>query len=104
MTKTFDELMKILEEKGTISEEEGANLIKEHGALTDEEKKNLAAALRMKRALSKDAPKPADGTPATDEEVSMDDYLQALSVLDSEAASAEDKANAQTIKEKFESQ
>jgi hypothetical protein len=34
----------------------------------------------------------------------MDDYLNALSVLDSEDASKEDKEKAQKAKDKFESQ
>jgi len=110
MTKTFDEMMKILEEKGTIAEDEGTKLIKEHGALTDEEKKDLAAAIKMKKALTKDGEKkdgdkkedkPAEASKESDE-VSMDDYLQALSILDSEDASKEDKEKAQKIKEKFE--
>ena len=115
MTKTFDEMMKILEEKGTIAEDEGTKLIKEHGALTDEEKKDLAAAIKMKKALTKDGEKkeeekkdgdkkedkPAEASKESDE-VSMDDYLQALSILDSEDASKDDKEKAQKIKEKFE--
>lgn len=137
MTKTFDEMMKLLEEKGGIADEEGAKLIKEHGALTDDEKKDLAAAIRMRKALTKpaEAPKPAEGekkdgaadaekkdekpaegsAPAADAkpaeakkdepaEVTMDDYLQALSVLDAEDASKEDKEKAEKVKERFESQ
>ncbi len=109
MTKTFDELMKILEEKGAIPDEEATRLIKEHGPLTDDEKKDLAAAIRMKRALTqggekKEKDEDEKQPPAAKEEVSMDDYLQALSVLDSDAASPEDKEKAQKIKEQFESQ
>jgi hypothetical protein len=121
MTQTYDEMMKVLDEKGTIAEEDGAKLIKEHGPLTDEEKKNLAAAIKMKKALTKpaeakakDGDKPnekkeekkdeklADEKKEEADEVSMDDYLQALSVLDSEDASKEDKEKAQKNKDKFE--
>jgi hypothetical protein len=120
MTQTYDEMMKILEEKGSIAEEDGAKLIKEHGPLTDEEKKNLAAAIKMKKALTKPAEvkkeeakdgdkpdekkeeKPADKKKEETDEISMDDYLQALSVLDSEDASKEDKEKAQKAKDKFE--
>jgi hypothetical protein len=128
MTQTYDEMMKVLEEKGSIAEEDGAKLIKEHGPLTDEEKKNLAAAIKMKKALTKPAEvkkeeakdggkpdekkeekkdekkeeKPADEKKGETDEVSMDDYLQALSVLDSEDASKEDKEKAQKAKDKFE--
>lgn len=116
MSKTFDELMKILEEKGTLSEEDGKKTIAEHGALTDDEKKDLAAAIKMRKALAdqkapKDGDKKPEGAEAekkTDEskkeEVSMDEYLQALSVLDSDSASAEDKEKAKKTKEQFESQ
>jgi hypothetical protein len=34
----------------------------------------------------------------------MDDYIQALSVLDSEAATAEEKEKAKKVIDKFESQ
>jgi hypothetical protein len=125
MTQTYDEMMKVLEEKGTIAEEDGAKLIKEHGPLTDEEKKNLAAAIKMKKALTKPADakpaepardgekpdekkeekkdeKPAEEKKEESDEVSMDDYLQALSVLDSDGASKEDKEKAQKAKDKFE--
>jgi hypothetical protein len=120
MTQTYDEMMKVLEEKGSIAEEDGAKLIKEHGPLTDEEKKNLAAAIKMKKALTKPAEvkkeeakdgdkpdekkeeKPADKKKEETDEISMDDYLQALSVLDSEDASKEDKEKAQKAKDKFE--
>lgn len=118
MTRTFDELMKLLDEKGSLSDEDGKKIIDEHGPLSDDEKKNLAAAIKMRKALTKEAPKdtpPADGEKpeaaaakpaeaARDEEVTMDAYLQALSVLDSDSATAEDKAAAQKAKEKFESQ
>jgi hypothetical protein len=108
MTKTFDELMKMLEDKGAIPDDEATRLIKEHGPLTDDEKKDLAAAIKMKKALTpggekKDKEEGEKKAEAT-EEVSMDDYLNALSVLDSEAASQEEKAKAQKVKEQFESQ
>jgi hypothetical protein len=39
-----------------------------------------------------------------DAKLSLDDYLQALSVLDTDGASKEDKDKAQKVKDKFESQ
>jgi hypothetical protein len=110
MTKTFDELMKVLEEKGTLSEEDGKKIIAEHGALTEDEKKDLAAAIKMRKALAsqaaeKDGDKRPEGADSDKKaEVSMDEYLQALSVLDSDSASAEDKEKAKKTKEQFESQ
>ena len=120
MGKAFDELMKLLDEKGEIPDAEAKKIIEEHGVLSDEEKKQMAAAIKMKKALTekKDDKKPeakdggkADADKKDDkksdddvpDEVSMEDYIQALSILDSEDASAEEKAQAEKIKEKFES-
>jgi DNA-directed RNA polymerase subunit H (RpoH/RPB5) len=104
MSKTYDELLKILDEKGEIPDETAKSIIKEHGALSDEEKKSVAAAIKMKKALTpKDNKKDDKKEDKKDsEEVSMDDYLKALSVLDSEGASKEDKAKAQKAKDTFE--
>ena len=114
MTKTFDELMKVLDEKGEIPDDTAKALITEHGALADEEKKQLAAAIKMKKALTKPAEKkdekPGDkqddkkDEKAAPEEVSMDDYLQALSVMDAEGTTEDEKKQAKAIIEKFESQ
>ncbi len=108
MSRTFDELMKVLEEKGEIPDEQARAIIAEHGPLSDEEKKQIAAAIRMKKALTaKSAPSPAAAPqPAGEQaaEVSMDDYLQALSILDSSEASEEEKQQARRIVERFESQ
>ncbi len=110
MTKTFDELMKVLDEKGEIPDETAKALITEHGALNDDEKKQMAAAIKMKKALTKPAEKkdekpddPKDDKAAA-EEVSMDDYLQALSVMDAEGTTEDEKKQAKAIIEKFESQ
>lgn len=107
MSKTFDELMKVLEEKGEIPDETAKKLIEEHGPLSDEEKKQMAAAIRMKKALAKEK-KTGDKADAEKQEeddgVSMDDYLLALSALDSEDASEDEKKKAKQIIEKFESQ
>jgi hypothetical protein len=117
MSKTFDELMKVLEEKGEIPDDTAKKLIEEHGALSDEEKKQLAAAIKMKKALTKDKDEEKDKADKKeekgdedkdkekkdDDEVSMDDYLKALSVLDSDDASEDEKKKARQVKEKFES-
>ncbi len=119
MSKTFDELMKVLDEKGEIPDEVAEKTIKEHGPLSDDEKKQLAAAIKMKKALTKGDDKGKDDKEKKDDkagkddkdkkdddkaEVSMDDYLKALSVLDSEEASKEEKEKAQKAKDAFESQ
>jgi len=108
MSKTFDELMKVLDVKGDIPKEDAEKLIKEHGALSEDEKHQLAAAIKVKKALTKgsDADKTVDkkdGDKAKDE-VTLDDYMQALSVIDSAEASKEDMEKAQKAKDKFESQ
>jgi len=102
MSKSFDEIMKVLESKGEVPEEDAKKILAEHGALADDEKKQLAAAIRMKKALKGD--KPGDGAKAEGGEVTMDDYLQALSTLDSTDASKEEKEKAEKVREKFESQ
>ena len=97
MSKAFDEIMKVIQEKGEIPDEKAKEIIKEHGALSDDEKKQIAAAIKMKKALSDEGGKDIG-------DVSMEDYINALSVLDSDAATEEDKKKAQAIKDKFESQ
>lgn len=124
MSKTYDAMMKLLDEKGSIPDDEAAKLIKEHGPLDDEEKKMIAAAIKMARVLNKTNDKDSEKASADkdkksggedkgkdekndmppDTEVTMDDYLVALSVLDSDEASKEDKEKAQKMKDKFESQ
>jgi hypothetical protein len=110
MTKTFDALMKVLDEKGEIPDEMAKELITEHGALTDDEKKQLAAAIKMKKALTKPAGQKDEKSgdrkddKAAVEDVSMDYYLQALSVMDAEGATEDEKKQAKAVIEKFESQ
>jgi hypothetical protein len=124
MSKTYDAMMKLLDEKGSIPDDEAARLITESGPLDDEEKKKVAAAIKMAKVLNKSddkeekkadsakADKTAGGDDArveskdkpSDAEVTMDEYLVALSVLDSDEASKEEKEKAQKAKDKFESQ
>jgi hypothetical protein len=128
MSKTYDAMMKLLDEKGSIPDDEAARLIKENGPLDEEERKKVAAAIKMAKALSKsddkdkasknvaegkgEQPAGENKNEARDEkkdkpsgdDLTMDDYLRALSVLDSDEASKEDKERAQKVKDKFESQ
>lgn len=119
MSKTYDELMKLLEEKGEIPDADAKKIIEANGPLTDDEKKSMAAAIKMRKMLDEDKKadkgkddkakaddaKPDDKKPDTkqDEEVSMEDYINALSILDSTDASEEEKKAAEKVKEKFES-
>ena len=95
MTKAFDEIMKIIEDEGQIADEKAKAIIAEHGELEADEKKQIASAIKMKKSLSK----PDDDIG----EVSMEDYMQALSVLDSDDATDEERQKAQAVKDKFES-
>jgi hypothetical protein len=112
MTKTYDEMMKLLDEKKSIPDDEAARLIQEHGPLDDEEKKKIAAAIKMAKALGKSEDKAEDRDKdhkekkdePSDAEITMDDYLVALSILDADAASKEDREKAQKVKDKFEGQ
>jgi hypothetical protein len=102
MSKSFDEIMKVIEEEGGIPDEKAKAIITEHGQLSAAEKKQVASAIRMNKALKgkKDEGDSAESDDA--DEVSMEDYLQALGTLDSEDASAEEKKEAQAIIDKFE--
>ncbi|MGF1503535.1 MAG: hypothetical protein GYB64_16210 [Chloroflexi bacterium] len=104
MSKSFDEIMKVLEEKGEIADETAKKIMEEHGPITDDEKKQLGAAIRMKKALKPKAEGDTTASADGDDDVSMDDYLQALSTLDSDEATEEEKKAAEKIKTAFESQ
>ncbi|MBN1429890.1 MAG: hypothetical protein JXB07_16090 [Anaerolineae bacterium] len=119
MSKTYDALMKLLEDKGSIPDDEAAKLIQEHGQMDEEERKKIASAIKMAKVLGKDKDEKVqdkkneetnkDSAEKKDEasdgdEVSMDDYLLALSVLDSDEAGKEEQEKAQKVKDKFESQ
>jgi len=104
MSKTFDELMKVLDAKGDIPTDDAGKAIKEHGPLTDDEKKQLAAAIKVKKALTQGSDKDKKDDNKDKDEVTLDDYMNALSVLDSSEASKEDKEKALKAKDKFESQ
>jgi hypothetical protein len=97
MGKSFDAIMEIVQKEGKIDDDKAKEIIAEHGPLSDDEKKQVASAIKMKKALEgkDEGKKDAD-------EVSMDDYIRALSVLDSEGASEEEKKKAEEIKAKFE--
>jgi hypothetical protein len=105
MTKTFDEIANVLDEDGTISDERAQALIDAHGPMTSDEKKQLAVMLRMKSALRPPEPGQDEsevvGEPAA---VTLEDYIQALSVLDSSDASEHEKQEAQRVKDAYENE
>lgn len=105
MTKTFDEIVNVLEEDGAISDERAQALIEAHGPMTSDEKKQIAVMLRMKSALRSLEPDRSESE-AVDEPaaVTLEDYIQALSVLDSSDASEHEKQEAQRVKDAYENE
>lgn len=105
MTKTFDEIMKVLDEDGTISDGQAQALIDTHGPITPEEKRKIAAALRMQSASGPRVPDEGESeageAPAA---VTFEDYLLALSVLDSSDTTELEKQDAQRVKDAYENQ
>jgi hypothetical protein len=105
MTKTFDEIVNVLNEDGAISDERAQALIDAHGPMTPEEKKQIAVMMRMKSALRPRAPDQAEAGAADEPTtVTLEDYIQALSVLDSSDASELEKQEAQRVKDTYESE
>jgi len=89
MSAAFDHLKKLLEEKGSLSNEEVEAAVKEHGDMTDEEKMQLEAD-RHEKERSGDAT------------ITMDQYLEAMKVLDNSPEDSEEYKKALAIVEKFE--
>lgn len=87
MTDAFDKLKALLAEKKTLTQEDVEKIEGEHGKMTDEERILLEAEkLDVEKANKTD-------------EVSLDDYLAALKVLDSaEEGSDEYKKADETVK------
>jgi len=121
MSKSFDEIMKVIEETGGIPDDKAKAIITEHGPLEADEKKQIATTIKMRKQLQGSAAQKKDDKPDTakegedkpeaeakeadkkaDNEVTMDDYIQALSVLDAEDSTEDEKKKAQAVKEKFE--
>jgi len=86
----FENLKKLLEEKGTLSPEEVETAEKEHGAMTDEEKLWLEAEKHKKDHAERQT-------------ITMDEYLAASAVLDSAEEGSEEYKKALETVEKFES-
>lgn len=90
MSAGFDHLMKVLEEKKTLTPEDVEAAEKEHGALTDEEKLQLEA---EKHKLEREG----------DATITMDQYLEATQTLETAAEGSDEYKKAEAIVEKFES-
>ncbi len=89
MSEAFDKLKALLESQQTLSNEDVDQIIAAHGDLTDDEKLWLES---EKHRMSR----------AKDETVSMDQYLEALKVLDSVAEGSDEYQNAEALVEKYE--
>ncbi|NDJ76297.1 MAG: hypothetical protein GYB65_08550 [Chloroflexi bacterium] len=88
MTETFDKLKAMLEEKGTVSDEDIKKLTEEHGELTAEENAWLSAELHARQRKS-------------EKTVTMEQFLEANKVLDAAAPDSEEYKNAQKIVDAF---
>jgi hypothetical protein len=92
MTETFDKLKALLDEKKTVSNEDIQKMVGDHGEMTPEEITELEALKLEAEKVTKKA----------GEEVSLDDYLAALKVLDEAAEGSDEYKKAEAAVEKYE--
>jgi hypothetical protein len=90
MTQAFDKIKAALAEKGTLTDEEVAKIASENGELTPEENTWVAAELHERRRSSQ-------------AKVTMEQYLEAMKVLDNAAEGSPEYAAAEKIVQQFES-
>lgn len=89
MSEAFEKLKELLAEQKTLSNDDVEKMVKEHGELTDEEKMWLESEkLRLERASA--------------ETVTMDQYLEALKVLDSAEEGSDEFKKAEEIVDRYE--
>lgn len=90
MTETFDKLKAMLEDKKTLSAEDIQKMVSDHGEMTPDEAVELEAKkLEVEKANKTD-------------EVSLDDYLAALKVLDNAAEGSDEYKQAEATVDKYE--
>jgi len=90
MSEAFDKLKELLEEQGTLSNDDVEKMTKEHGDITDEEKMWLESE-KLKKERDKEAT------------ITMDQYLEATKILDTAEEGSDEYKKAEAIVEKFES-
>lgn len=90
MTETFDKLKALLTEKQDLTNEDVETVVKEHGEMTDEEKIWLESEKIKLQKSERD-------------EVSLDDYLAALKVLDEAEEGSAEHSTAKATVDKYES-
>lgn len=88
MSETFDKLKAMLEEKGTLSDDDIANMVKAHGDMTAEENMELSAAIHERKRAQQ----------AT---VTMEQFLEANKILDTAEEGSPEYKEAEAIVEKF---
>lgn len=88
----FEELKKLLKSQGKLSTEDVEKLVKEHGEMSDEEKMWLESEKLEIEKKTKQT-----------ETITMDQYLEALKVLDSAAEGSDEYKKAEALVDKYES-
>jgi hypothetical protein len=89
MSEAFDKLKELLAKEGTLSSDDIEKAISEHGVLTEEERVWLESEKhRLERSKQ--------------ETVTMDQYLEALKVLDSAEEGSDEYKKAEEIVDKYE--
>lgn len=89
MSETFDKLKAKLEADKKLSNEDIESAVKEHGDLTDDERVWLESE-RYKLEREQD------------QTITMDQYLEALKVLDNSEEGSDEYKNAEALVEKYE--
>lgn len=92
MTATFDKLKELLAKQGTLSKDDIDKAIAADGEMTPEEHVTLEA-----EKLEREKEKKADGA------ITMEQYLEALKVLDTAAEGSEEFKKAEALVNKYES-
>jgi len=89
MSASFDKLKALLQEQGTLSNEDVEKIVAEHGDITDDEKMWLESEKhRLERSKQ--------------ETVTMDQYLEALKQLDTLEEGSDEYKKAEALVEKYE--
>lgn len=88
MTETFDKLKAALAEKGTLAEDEIAQMVSQHGAMTQEENSWLMAEIHERKRSAQKT-------------VTMEQFLEANKVLDTADPNSPEYQAAQKIADAF---
>jgi hypothetical protein len=89
MTKTFDALHTLLEQKGKLTPEDIEKAVKEHGEMTEDEKASLAAGAHAAERKA-------------EREVTVEQYIEATRTLETAEEGSPEYKKAQEVVEAFE--